>query len=384
MDERKRTIRELEEKKQADTEARNRLLEGLGETLFQRVVDGEFFPETDKIAAAADSPAPKISANGLAAEYRRLQKEINDSVDMIKSLEADTLRLKELEEQIFSREEEFSLLNKEFGECCTRLGSLLLGEEGFDEFADFYRQQEEALLSKINEQEHKIMELNEKEGGVFAWLGKNAQMVVAKALLVKNRSALQKVYNSAGEKFLSTGLEVTLSGETAESSGKAAGLRERLSSLTAALAGLKKERREMGDLFGSEGSPSRRIDGLENHIAHIKGELPGVCLRFGSLAADADGRKDLTSVIREEDGMILAQAEIIGSRITEGELEIQKIKTTINIDNEKAEIEKLQKAITGQQQKIAAANEAILDLEKQIEESERCIEEMNTFLEENK
>jgi peptidoglycan hydrolase CwlO-like protein len=55
----------------------------------------------------------------------------------------------------------------------------------------------------------------------------------------------------------------------------------------------------------------------------------------------------------------------------------------INIDNEKAAIEKMNKAIIGQRQKITVANEHIADFEKQIAETEQRIEELQAFLNSN-
>ena len=162
---------------------------------------------------------------------------------------------------------------------------------------------------------------------------------------------------------------------------KASELKTCLSSVAAELSGLKGERRNMGDFFGTEGSPSRHIQGLEKHIAHVKGEFPAVYLRFGSLAAEPAGKEALASVMKEEDSVAVAKADAIKDQIAKRELEIEKIRTAISIDNEKAEIEKMKKAIANQQQKIASANDAISDLEKQIAETGRRIEELKAFIE---
>ena len=370
MDERKNNIKDLEGKKHADIEARNRLLECLGEALLQRIGEGEPFTEN-----SGDTPG------ALLAEYRVLQKEIAESADMIKSLEKEILQLKELEEAISAKEAEKSRLEEELGEAHSRLGKALLEDPDFHDASGLSRRQEESLLAKIDEQEVKLEELEEREGGIFTWLGKNAQIAVSKALLSKNRFALQRVYRSIGEKFSSS--VHALDGESAEAAGKAMEQREFLSSLNADLAELKGERRKIGDSFGSDGNPSRRIQGLEKRIANVKGQFPGVYLRFGSLATESSGREALASFNREEDGPILEQAEIFASSIAERELEIKKIKAAMKIDDEKAEIEKMKKAISSQQHKISAAEEAIAGLEKHIAETELSIEEMKAFIQED-
>ena len=394
MDDRKRIIRDLEDKKLENTGALGKLLEGLGETLLQRIGEEEPFTETGE-----------SSFGGILAEYRRLQKEINESYAIIKTLEADTLRLKELEGEILAKEEEHSRLEKDFREVCTRLGELLLAANGqqsdsagFDEFANPYRLEEGFLLAKISEQEQKLRELEEREGGMLTWLSKNAQIVMARAHLSKDRSTLQRVYNKTGEQFIAAGLQLKAGelpeGEHTGAAGKvaetAANLKGSISSLAVYLAGLKGERRNMGDLLDTEGSPFRRIQGLEKHIVHIQGTFPAVYYRFGVLAAEvlrqsppaqqSAGNVYLASIIKEDDTRIFEKAAVIRTQITEEDLEIEKIRAAISIDNEKAEIEKMKKSITNQQQKIAAANDAIADLEKQITESQRRIEDFETFL----
>ncbi|MCL2231463.1 MAG: hypothetical protein FWB99_00125 [Treponema sp.] len=368
MDERKSIIRELEDKKRADTEARSRLLEGLGETLIQKMEEGGSFSE---------------SAGGILAEYRARRNEIAAAADTIKSLEAESLRLKEMEDSISAKEGETSRLTKDFAEACTTLGKALLAVQFSDDFAAAYRQQEDTLLSKIEDQEQKARELEEREGGVLAWLGKNAQMAVSKALVLKNRSALQRVYRSAGEQFFVTKPSDTLEGEAATAAGNAEDIKRRLDSLADDLVILKGERKKITDTFGAEGSPSRRISALQKRMAVVKDEFPGLYLKLGSLATKSEGKEALVSVLNEENRAVLERAAFHQTSIEEREQKIKKVKASISIDNEKAEIEKIKKAIANQRHKIAAANEEISVLEKQIDEAEQNIEGLKAVLEES-
>ena len=370
MDERKSVIRELEQKKRADTDARNRLLEGLGETLIQRIGEEGSFPETPEAIV------------GILAEYRGLKKEIADSAEAIKSLEADNIRLKELDDDIASREAESSRLTKDFIEACTRLGKALLALRDYASFADSYRVQEESLLAKIEEQEQKAKELEEREGGVLAWLGKNAQLAVSKALILKSKSSLQKVYRGAGEQFFAARLAEPQDAEALEAAQGAEEIKNRLSTLAADISILKGERRKLTDVFGAEGTPSRRISTLQKRMAFIRDEFPGLYLKLGALAAKPESKEALASYLTGEDNAILERAGFHQSIIEEGELKIKKVKASISIDNEKAEIEKIKKAIASQRQKIAAANEEIAGLEKQIQEAEFNIDEYSTVLRE--
>ena len=163
MDERRNNIRDLEARKSSDTKTRNQLLEGLGEILFRRIGDGEPFTND-----AGDEPGV------LLVEFRKLHKEIDDSSELILSLEKEVLRLKELEETISAREEEKSRLEGELEEVHAGLGKVLLDCPGFNDATGIVKRQEEALLDRINEHEQKLDELEKREGGILAWLGKSA------------------------------------------------------------------------------------------------------------------------------------------------------------------------------------------------------------------
>ena len=368
MEDRRNIIKDIEEKKRADVDARNRLLEGLGETLLGRIGEDDPFS-----SSSAEAPPRSI-----LLEYRRLQNELSESNDIIKSLNDDILRIKELEEKISVREDEYAELERELIDIYTQFGKLLLGEQNIDGSGDYLRQQEGKLIAKIEEQEGKLEELKERDGGIFTWIGKNAQIAVSRTLLQKNRSALQRFYHSTGENFFSNGAPDGLSGEAASLASKAVELREIVTSLSADLSVLKIERRKFSDVFGVEGSPSRRIQGLEKHIAHVKGEIPGIFLKFGALAAESGS--GLSAFLSSEDEPVQERAEQLKFRIAEEELEIEKIKAAISIDDEQAEIEKIRKAILGHRQRIADTEETISDLEKHISESERHIEELNAFI----
>ena len=369
MDERKTTIKELEEKKQADVEARKRLFEGLGETLLRSIGGEEPFADN-----TGNTPG------GILAEYRKLQKEIADFSGTIESLEAEALLLKEKEERISAIEGEQSGHEKELEEINVRVGKALHDAPDVDERLEPLRLQGEGLLAKIEEQEKKLEELEEKEGSIITLLGKNAQMAISKTLLARHRSALQRHYRSAGEKTLSAGQAEALDGEA---SGRALEINGLLSSLAADLALLRSERRSILDNFGSDGTPSKRIQGIQKQIAKVKGAFPGLYLRLGYLAAEDSGKEALSSFLKEDEHLVLEKAEALSEQIGEKELAIKKVKATISIDDEKAEIEKIKKAISNQRQKIAEAESVIASHETQIVESERYIEELKAFLRDN-
>jgi hypothetical protein len=369
MDDRKSVIKELEEKKRTLAESRNRLLQGLGEALLQRIGDGEPFPDSQPGGPGA-----------VLAEYRRMQKEIAESNSTIKSLELDIVRLKELEEKISAIESEQSLLKGELARLHVRIGMAILKAPDANNITAPLKNQEEALVAKIGEHEKVLEELEEQGRGILGWLGKNARTAVEKALLSKNQSDLEKLYLRAGIEYLSTAIEKFSDEEAAKDAEKAQALKERVSSLAEELLSLKEERRKIGGVFGMESSPASRIKGFERRIAQITKEFPVVYLRLGLLAAADGGKEAFASFMNEDDPAVLEKAEALSSQIAEEELSIRKVNAAIRIDEEKAEIEKIKKAIVAQQQKITAAEDAITDLEEQISDTEQHIVELEIFI----
>jgi len=383
MDEKRFIIRELEEKKSADTEERNNLLAGLGEILLKRI--DESTPQSEKMPEIF-SDSQDAGFGTVFEEYRLHQKEIADSRDTIKSLESELQKLKELEAVVLTKESEISRINQDLEEVYRILGKQLLPDPEFEDIAGSSKQQEENLLLKIEDLENKLDTLEEQKGGFLAWLGKNAQMAVSKNLLQRNRSSLQRLYQSIGEKFLSFDHEKTPEGEASITLDKARELKATLNNMEIDLSSLKWERKQITDLFGIEGYPSKRITNMERRIAHVSRELPKVYLRFGNLAAEDSGassQKILSSFLKREDSEILVKAQLLDSRIAERELGIRKINASINIETKKTEIEKLNKAIETQNQKIAFAEEAITGFKTQIAVSEKEIEELEVFLRQN-
>jgi len=369
MDDRKFVIKELEEKKRTLTESKNHLLQGLGEAILQKIGDAEPFSDS------------QIGGPGaVLAEYRRMKKEIADSNETIKSLQLDDLRLKEIEERISAIESEQSLLKVELAQAHTSIGMATLKAPDMNDITALLKTQEEALLVKIDEHEKTLAELEEQGGGILGWLGKNARTAVEKALLSKNRSDLEKLYLRAGIEYLSTAMAELADVNAAKDAEKAIGLKERMASLGEELLSLKEERRKLGGGFGLESSPSNRIKGMEKRIAQVTKEFPAVYFRLGTLAAASGGKEIFADFMNDDAPAVLEKAEALSSQIANEELSIRKVNAAIRIDEEKAEIERLKRAITAQQQKIAAAEDAITGIEEQISDTEQHITELEIFI----
>jgi hypothetical protein len=369
MDERKKTIADLESKKQEVQRSIALILEDFGEALFSRIPGRE-----------------ELSGNG--EEYLSLQKEIADSEGFIALIEADNLRLKELEDEIRSKEQENTACDRDRDEACIRLGRLALNEREFDILTDSHKRQIDALISKIDEQEEKLAALEEKAGtNVLVSIGRNAQGMVLRTLLAKNQQGLEKCYRTLGEKLIRADEEFPASApEMADAIREAVDLKEKSAAAAAELAALKGERRKIGDAFGAGGGPVKRIQGLERHITHVRGELRQVYRQFGEAAsyqAEAPGTelgKRFASILTDDDRPVLEKIASLRATAADYAWQIEKLKAAIAIDDEKALIEKMKKNIEDHRDKIKKAESAIAELEGRIAGSEKHIKELESLL----
>jgi hypothetical protein len=367
MDERKKTIRELEDKKREVQASINGILETLGADLLVRLdkENGSHFTED-------------------LEEYRRIIKEIADSEEYIKEIEADTLRLRELEEDIIRKEKIYSEKNKDLSALYARLGEILLEEPEFSSFAGSFKGQLEVLITKIRSLEDRLTELEEgKNANIFAWIGKNTQGMVIRSMLVKSQGGLQRIYAAAGEKFASQNDREAYktNSDVQTIMEQVLRLGEDLEDLGKALTLQRTERRKIGEAFAAEGSPAKKNHGLERHIVHAKEQLNALYLRFG--VRIADGREgggeslEIESYLTDSgDPMALDRVGTFREEMAEYDASIDKLKASLAIDAVREEIEKMEKTITGHKQRIAASEEAIAGLENQIEESNRRIQEL--------
>jgi predicted nucleic acid-binding Zn-ribbon protein len=382
MDERKKTIRDLEDKKQANLEGVNRLLEALGETLLTRKgglgsVPGEKGPQ----GGGGDPDVPADSPQGTRENYRRLLREIADGGDIIKSTEADTRRLKELDDEIAGKEKRNSDNRKGIALLYAQLGQCVLSDPAFSGFSTAYKDQTDDVFARIDAQELKLDELEQQTGGILSWLGKNAQGLVVKTALVRNRAALHKIYRSAGERFVLSGEDPGAGDEDARDLyEKIADLRRNSEDLAGEIIRLKEERRKIGDLFSAGGGPVKRVLNLEKQIAKAKEELRTVYRLFGEYALNPVWKDYYAPFLMAEDSAQGEKIDFLKKSVRDTETRIEKLRAAIAIDDEKAEIEKLKCSIEDQRRKIRAAQDVITDLETRISGAEHHIEELTKLL----
>ncbi|MDR0400494.1 MAG: hypothetical protein LBH51_06070 [Treponema sp.] len=364
MDERKKTIGDLELKKKESLRSLGAAYEEFGEILFGRVNGREEI-------LGADS-----------TEYLKLQQEIADSEGLIQATKEAVQRLKELEGEILAKEQEHTALTAEIHDACIELGRDAVGDDAFSVLLGGYRLQIDQIVPKLDDANARLTGIDSRGGaGFFGWIGKNTQQAMYKTLAVKHEGSLKKLYALAGEKLAAAEDIAPPSSHALEEALRSVrGLKDDAAALSQELEGMREERRRMGSLFNAEGGPARRIQNLEKRIARIHGELKTVYRRVGELAATESRGDRFSQVLQPEDSRIMETVDRNRELIDEYSREIEKLKTAIMVDNQKAEIEKMERAIEEQKRRIAAAEGRIGELNQLIEEARGRVEELSALL----
>ena len=387
MEDRKKTIRELESKKAETLEVLARLLENLGGSLITGLESRG--PETE----FPDSSKPEIEGDYpllIWEEKQRLNKEIADTQEKIKTIEADLSRLGDLEGEISRKESENAEKNKELSSVYPELGRLILEDPGFDKFSSSYRQQLESIFHQIDTQEKKLNELENAEGNFFARLASGARGWLTKSQLAKNEATLKGLYRSAGEQFIISRTqedsresspelfdESSWGAEISNKVQKTEELRRLQIFLKEEVTRLLTERREIANALNQEGNPVRRISGLENVITRKQEEIRTVNRRFGSCIREDLWKERFISLFSEDDRILEEKICSLEETLKETDKRIEETKIAMAIDNEKAEIEKMKDAIEDKRKRIAEAEAAITEYEGQIAASEKRIQELS-------
>jgi SMC interacting uncharacterized protein involved in chromosome segregation len=366
MDERKRSIRELEEKKRETLETLVKLRESWGEAVLSRL-DTE---NADRFA-------------GELGQYRRFLETIAVFRGRIRTLEKDALRLREVEKDLEEKDNATAEKTGALKELYIGLGKTALQNDAAFEVDASLRAQADALAARIGARQEKLGELEEeKTAGIFSWIGGKAQGALIRSRLSKSQADLNRIYASAGEQFFAA-LERQGDVPAGDSPAQIRALRQELALLNESRASTLDERGALKDSLGIKGnsrnfSPAKKIRELEQRIEREQAQLLDHCAAFGNqlcgLYADSEASED--AWLQGEDKTVLARARELQERIAGHETDIEKLKASLQIDEERDAIDKMKKSILSHRQRIAAGESAIAGLEKQIEKSNLHIEEL--------
>jgi hypothetical protein len=385
MDDRKKLIGEMEQRKREQIGILDSLLARLGEAILGRVTGD--FQENE-------------AAFGELTVYRRLCKDIIDWGASIQAVEEQIRRFKELEENIEAKELEEGNCTKELSAGYGKLGKLLLDADSGSAqgaYADFcapIREQADDVFTKVSSLEERLFHLEQKDGGnVFAWIGKNAQGLVLRSFLTKAQDNLEQLRRNVGERYSRNSFRAlpgsesdneSVAPEVTEMECLCGGIEQKraeLNNITQELAVLKEEKISISVSYNAEGGPLRRIQILKNHISHARDEQKGLYKRIGADAASVNGPADISaerrsiidSLVKPEDKDQLDNIAQVSNYIADDEIAIEKLRISLAIDEKKAKIEKYRKMIQEKKDKIAQA-------ERDISECDRCIRDSDAVI----
>jgi prefoldin subunit 5 len=372
MDDRKKRIDELEREKQEARAALDALLENFGESLYSRTKDMQVnFDDIGHYKEYLNNITATNTAIGKVEEKNRRYKELEDTIDFKEREEKERLR-------------EVALIYR-------KLGKALLENSVYNDFTISFREQADALSSKLESLENRIMELEAKEGGnVFTWIGKSAQGLVLKSFLSKAQESQEQLYHNVGERYSNreSGREEGVTeGEIAALKGEIDKMLEVSRAAMNELSSLKDERRMISAGFGLDGNPQKQIQNLKNRISEIRENLRNLYRTFGAQAAgimDAEILPErkyfIDTIVTAEDSEIIGRAVKMNQTVIEYETNIGKLSASLAIDEENAKIEKYQKSIEDKNNRIDELKRAINDLEENVRDSQAYIQELKKKL----
>jgi regulator of replication initiation timing len=370
VDERKNSIRDLEKKKRETLEDLNKLRETWGASLLSRL-EAE---DSDRFA-------------GELGQRRHFLETIAAFKGRIQALEDGRLRLRDLEKELAEKDKTAAEKAGALKELYIGLGEIALQNDSAFAVEDPLKAQADSLAARIGAQQEKLAELEEgKNHSVFSWIGNNTKGALIRSRLSKSQADLSRIYGSTGEQFFAA-LEREGDLPAGDSPARIRALRQELSLLKKSSASLREERGMLRESLGMEGNfrnfrASKKIRETEQLIKREQEQLASLygafgqrlCVLFaGSETSEAAGE---SAWLQGEDKNILARARQMEGQIAAYEAGIEKLRASIRIDEERNAIDKMKRSILSHRQRIAAGENAIAGLEKQIAEANRHIEEL--------
>jgi hypothetical protein len=356
MDERTKSILVIEQKKADEARRIDSLLRGLGQLLLEHSDD-------DNLAAER-------------ADYGKINDETARLHEAIRQVEKDSERVSGIDGEIAEEERQNSALKERLAAIYPELGKLAVADDAFLAFASPYKMRIAAIQQKIESLSERLNGTEEK-GNVFVWLGKGAQRLVVKSFLAKTQFSLDRVYVEAGTEFArNRPANQTGSAEIEAVYASVESLKQENTGRDLRIIALKEEKRNILSSFGREGSANRKKAEIARRKECLYQERDDLYLRLGKKAEDSPLPFTLPSPFDDEMNNIREQAAHCRKQVKDYEDQIAGLKASLEIDRERAEIERLERSIAEQHRRIALAGETIARQEEAIAEARKRIEDL--------
>jgi hypothetical protein len=357
MDERKKSILLLERRKAEELSRIRALLRELGRRLLER--------------ASPDGMVERELFDKARAERARLD-------EARRQVEEDAERAAAIDKAVAEAERQNAETARRLAEVYPDLGETALADEAFAVFAAPYKARVDAVRQKLDELQGRLRDVDGKSGAnVFVWLGKNAQSLVLKSFLAKTEASLRRIYAEAGAEFVRGGpcgvnaggvSEAGVPGEGALGAGFASvrALWDESEERMRLVASLKEEKRVILDSFGHGGSAGRKKAEIARQAGELDRQIDEIYLRLGRKAEEPSTRAEVQRLFDAEADGFLADVLRRRGMVNEYDAQTAKLKASLDIDEERAEIARLERSIAEQQARITAAQGVVARCEKDI------------------
>jgi hypothetical protein len=359
MDERTKSILAIEQKIAGETARADGCLRELGRLLLERSQDGRIAIER--------------------TAYQKVTDELTRLDAAMRQVDGDVERSSEIDSKVVAENRLNAEVQERLAAIYPNLGRLVAEDERFSAFFSSYKSRIDTLQQKINALNERFAEAGEKgRGNIFAWLGKGAQNFMVKSLLAKTEASRKQAYAEVGAEFIRNrpdrvGNAQADSSEFEALCASAGLLKAEYDERDMRIIALKQEKREILSTFGRGGSANRKKTEIHHRTEQLNRELNELYLRLGKKAAT---RFALQSLFDDEMERILEDVAHGKEIVKDYEEQTAKLKMSLEIDEERADVEKFTKSIVVQRQRIAAAEEIIAQCEARIVESNKRIADL--------
>ena len=355
MYERRKRIRELNGKRRETLLNRDRTLEDVGKSLFERLDNSVFAGEK--------------------SEYRRFRQAIADSEQSIRSIQDAVAQITQLDEEISVKKQEKVDRSEELGVLLTGLGRDVLNRDAEVPASLFSgKRQLELCLSKKEMLEGRILDIENSGGGFFAWIRGRINRALLRSSLKKTGRLMDQVYYRTGKKYLDQAQDGASDAEPLLRDTLA--LNHTIAELETTLKLLEEEKRTVKGSMGAKGNPARRIKSLEEQAGKTREGLRALYLNMGENAAR--GHPSVSGILNEADKASLGKAEFYMKDAGEQSREIERLETAIALDRERGELARLEKDLDGRKRRLADDERTIAELHRKIAEARERIEKLHT------
>jgi chromosome segregation ATPase len=368
MDERTKSILAIEKKKADESSRIDGCLRGLGRLLLEG-------PEDSRIAVEQSA-------------YGRINDETARLAEAVRRIDRDVERINEIDNTIADEERVNSEVRGRLTAIYPNVGRLVAEaaatveaatsvEDGrFTPFFAPYKTEIDVIRQKMDSLNERLAEMDEKDPpNILMRLGQSVRHLAIKSQLAKTEASRKQLYAKMGAEFaynrLTDGQAVT--GELEELCTSASLLKSEYDERDMRVFALKEEKRAIRSTFGREGNENRKRTEIRRQTEQLNRDLNDLYLRLGRKAEDLAARHMFQSLFNDETERILQDIARYREIVRDYEDQTDKLKVSLEIDEERADVEKLTKSIAVQRQRIAAAEEIIARHNKRIADATKRI-----------